>query len=81
MELNVLKGGIDFLKTHNFPPILLEIWGYDWYTDQRNELVFFLKSLGYQLTLIHAHDYIAQHPMHLGGCQIERGANGQLFKK
>jgi FkbM family methyltransferase len=80
MELNILKGGIKFLEFHNFPPILIEIWGYEWYSLQRNEIVTFLKNLGYELILIHAHDYIAQHPLHSRGCLINKDNNGNFFK-
>jgi FkbM family methyltransferase len=80
MELNVLKGGGEFLRTHNYPPILLEIWGYDWYANQKNELVSFLESLGYQLTLIHAHDYIAQHPSHSSPYLIQKDGSGKIIK-
>ncbi|PUE59832.1 hypothetical protein B9Z44_09730 [Limnohabitans curvus] len=47
MELPVLQGGVNFLKEHQFPPILLEIWGYEWYKINKQDLLEFLLSLGY----------------------------------
>lgn len=61
-ELNVLKGAVNFLKQHQFPPILFEAWDLDWFQKDREELINFVLSLGYNLVKLGASDYVAQHP-------------------
>jgi FkbM family methyltransferase len=61
-EINVLKGGAQFLETHKFPPILFEAWNFDWFKEKRDELMQYITRLGYNITSISTMDYIAQHP-------------------
>lgn len=61
-ELNVLKGAVNFLNRNNFPPILFEAWSFDWFKDERAELLTFVKNLGYEVFPFGLSDYVAQHP-------------------
>jgi len=61
-ELDVLKGGVNFLNQHQFPPILFEAWNTDWFAQKKTELVEFFNSIGYVITSINTSDFIAQHP-------------------
>lgn len=60
-ELNVLKGGKKFLEQHCYPPLLFEVWGYEWFTMQSRELLSYIVELGYDITKIGS-EYVAQHP-------------------
>jgi FkbM family methyltransferase len=62
LELNVLKGAVNTLENNNFPPILFEAWRWDWFDKEREELLNYVKYLGYNVDLIFREDYIAQHP-------------------
>lgn len=75
-ELNVFKGGVQFLETHNFPPVLFEAWGFDWFAKERQELFDFVTGLGYDLTLIGECDYLAQHPRHKVRIDLVHNAAG-----
>ena len=77
-ELNVLKGSLDFLTKHNFPPILFEAWSLSWFENQKNELFEFINSVGYQITHIDKDDYIAQHPLNEVQISIIKGTNNML---
>jgi FkbM family methyltransferase len=61
LELQVLKGARGFLEEHSFPPLLLEAWTADWFSDRRQALLDFLSILGYEYFSIHD-ELIAQHP-------------------
>jgi FkbM family methyltransferase len=61
-ELNVLKGGVNFLNNHDYPPILFEAWNFDWFEEGKRQLMSFISELGYVLTNIGATDWVAQHP-------------------
>lgn len=61
-ELNVLKGGENFLEKHNFPPIIFEAWDLDWYSEEKTRLLKFIKYLGYEISLSIRQEYVAQHP-------------------
>jgi FkbM family methyltransferase len=60
-ELNVLRGGINFLKNSSYPPIIFEAWEKEWFQKEREELLGFVKQLGYEITSLGDNDYIAQH--------------------
>lgn len=62
LELNVLKGAVQTLEASNFPPILFEAWRWDWFDKEREELLNYVKYLGYNVDLIFREDYVAQHP-------------------
>lgn len=48
MELDVLRGGVNLLKSHKYPPLVYESWDkQDWFIPKAKELQSFVKSLGY----------------------------------
>ena len=61
-ELAVLKGAVELLDKSNFPPLLFEAWSFDWFKDEKKELLAFVQRLGYKITTFGTDDYIAQHP-------------------
>ena len=61
-ELAVLKGAVELLDKSNFPPLLFEAWSFDWFKDEKKELLAFVQRLGYKITTFGKDDYIAQHP-------------------
>lgn len=61
LELQVLRGATQLLHDSQYPPLLLEAWTLDWFKAQRQELLDFLKSLGYVWFAI-GDEVIAQHP-------------------
>ena len=61
LELEVLRGGVGFLRNSGFPPILLEAWNLEWFAERRKALVAFLGELGYELFCM-GEDVVAQHP-------------------
>lgn len=63
-ELNVLRGAVNFLKEHNYPPILFEAWEFDWFKKTKREIMDFIASIGYVVRSINNIDYIATHPDH-----------------
>lgn len=63
-DQQVIAGGVDLLKRSNFPPLLFEAWGFDWFREQKDKLFKGLRDLGYEITSIIADDYVAQHPRH-----------------
>ena len=49
-ELLALKGAVNTLKKHNFPPIVYERWSYNaWWNDEAKLLQDWLVELGYQV--------------------------------
>ncbi len=68
-ELSVLKGAGDFLERTNYPPLLFEAWSFDWFKEGREELLSFVNSLGYEITVFGNSDYIAQH--HKNAVRVE----------
>jgi len=61
LELQVLKGAVNYLEEHHFPPLLLEAWDEDWFKDRRVELLDYLTTIGYEYFAIRA-EIVAQHP-------------------
>ena len=61
MELQVLQGARQLLQDSNYPPIMLEAWGFSWFKEQREALIAYLEGMGYQLFFINSSDAIAQH--------------------
>lgn len=80
-ELDVLKGAVNFLATHNYPPILFEAWRFDWFNSQRIELLDFIMGLGYLISEFGTSDYIAQHPEHSVHIDFSVGVDGVLSMK
>jgi len=46
-ELEVIKGAASTLVDNNFPPFMFEAWAEDWYKEDRESLISFVKNLGY----------------------------------
>lgn len=78
-EISVLKGGAQFLKTNNYPPILFEAWGFSWFEESKNELLSFIKSLGYEIVNLWNDDYIAQHPLNKIKVKLKREQDGVIY--
>ena len=62
MEIDVVRGGRNFLKAQGFPPIIFEAWEGDWFADRRKALFAEIESLGYEITRLAADEFLAQHP-------------------
>jgi FkbM family methyltransferase len=63
-ELEVLQGMLGHLARSGFPPILFELWQFDWYAAKRALLLEFLAQIGYtdiSEDLGHS-NHLAQHP-------------------
>ena len=64
-ELHILLGAQGTLEASDYPPIIFECWGAEWFKDRREALFLHLKSLGYEvfnLTGASVDDYIAVRP-------------------
>ena len=48
-ELEVIKGASMTLVDNNFPPFIFEAWPDDWYKDDRETLLAFVRGLGYKV--------------------------------
>jgi len=59
-ELQVLQGAIETLRESNFPPLIFEAWRDDWWSDKREQLLAFVRDLGYEITRMDE-NYFAQH--------------------
>ena len=77
-ELKVLRGATGLLKLNNYPPILFEAWGMEWYATSKKELLEFVKNLGYQVTNIARDDYLAQHPKNKIKVNLSHGQEGVI---
>ena len=62
MEIDVVRGGHDFLKRHSFPPIIFEVWEDEVFADGRRALFEEITSLGYAIIRLGRDSFIAQHP-------------------
>ena len=77
-ELNVLKGGTQFLEQHSYPPLLFEVWEFPWFAKEKAELLNFCTRLGYEITLNIGNEYVAQHPSNPVKVDFQRQANGSI---
>jgi FkbM family methyltransferase len=77
-ELAVFKGAVNFLERTNYPPLLFEAWSFDWFHDEREELLTFVKNLGYEITLLGKIDYFAQHPKNPVFVDITKNSEGDI---
>lgn len=59
-ELQVLQGAVETLRESNFPPLIFEAWRDDWWSAEREQLLAFVRELGYEVTQIDE-NYFAQH--------------------
>lgn len=60
-ELDVIKGASETLINNNYPPFIFEAWPEEWYRDDRDLLISYIKSLGYKVHPISGttHMYLA----------------------
>jgi FkbM family methyltransferase len=58
-ELQVLQGATETIKQNNNPPIMFEAWVDPWYEAQRNKVISFLRTIGYNSFLFLGCDNIA----------------------
>ncbi len=75
-ELNVLRGGKEFLEKNGYPPLLFEAWSFDWFESDRRQLLSFISELGYMITNFGTNDYIAQHPKNSREIAFQVDGNG-----
>ena len=63
-ELEVLQGMLGHLHPSGFPPILFELWQFDWYANKRAQLLDFFRQIGYtDISEDFGHsNHLAQHP-------------------
>ncbi len=64
-ELDALKGGLNFLKSNGYPPIIFECWDFDWFADSKRKLFSYFNEIGYEdiSTDIGYSNYLAQSKM------------------
>ena len=75
MELDVLRGGHQFLERHRFPPILFEAWEDEAFADGRKTLFNEVVSLGYSTSSLGRDNFLAQHPDNEALVQVRRDGN------
>jgi len=61
-EINVLRGSADFLMRNGYPPILFEVWNFEWFKEGKQEIFDWLVSAGYEITSLNGIDHLAKHP-------------------
>jgi FkbM family methyltransferase len=81
-ELEVIKGGVNFLRENNYPPIVFEVWNEDWFKNERNELLTLIESLGYEVIKFGNYDHLAQHKLNSlnVNLSIDSAGNIKIFK-
>jgi len=77
-ELNVLKGAVKFLENNNYPPILFEAWDLEWFASEKEDLLKFISSLGYEISLNIKDEFVAQHPKNSNRVHFELTSDGLL---
>lgn len=60
LEEDVILGSLKTLEKNNYPPIIFEAWGDDWYEKQKQSLFSTLEKLGYEI-FVCKEDCIAQN--------------------
>ena len=75
MEIDVIRGGRNFLEAHRFPPLLFETWEGNWFTKQRKAVFAEIESLGYAITRVGGDEFLAQHPTY--GAQVDVNIDGK----
>lgn len=60
-ELDALKASLKLLRKNGYPPILFECWPFEWYEKKKNELLSFMREIGYtKISDIGTYNYLAQ---------------------
>jgi len=75
-ELSVIKGASLTLVDNNFPPFIFDVWSYDWFKEEKDLLMSFVKNLGYKIYPISGvpNTYLASdHPLN----KIKKIKNGE----
>lgn len=70
MEIDVIRGGRNFLERHHFPPLLFETWEGEWFTEQRKAVFAEIEALGYAITRVGGDEFLAQHPGYEAQVQV-----------
>ena len=74
----MLKGAVNFLNRTNYPPLLFEAWNFDWFKEDRENLISFVKNLGYEIIKLGPSDYIAQHPKNAVRIEFTKTSEGAV---
>jgi len=63
-ELEALKGMRAYVTTSGYPPIIFEMWDFDWYAAKRARLLEYFQELGYSNISVNfsGSNFLAQHP-------------------
>lgn len=77
-ELNVLKGGTNFLEQHHYPPLMFEAWNAPWFTESKIELLSFCERIGYDISFNIGDEYIAQHPSNAVRIDFNKASDGSI---
>jgi len=75
-ELEVISGAVEFLGRTNYPTLIFEAWDFEWFREGREELLAYVKSLGYEITRFGNTDYMAQHPKNSMGVEVTSSSDG-----
>ena len=62
-ELAFFEGARKTIIENNYPPIIFELWGMDWYKEKAERTKQYLVNLGYSFTQF-GDEVLAQHPAH-----------------
>ncbi len=46
-ELGVWEGMVDFLRRNEWPPVIFEAWGQEWFAERKAKLLEYVAKLGY----------------------------------
>ena len=69
-ELEFFLGGLNTIKSNNFPPIIFELWANkSWYEEKAQKTKQILIDLGYEFSEF-GREILAQHPHHPRQCNI-----------
>lgn len=52
LELRVLKGAVEVLRSNDLPNVMVECWDWEWYADEKELLLRFLADIGYRIVPI-----------------------------
>jgi FkbM family methyltransferase len=75
-ELEFFQGAEQTIRRNNFPPIMFELWGFEWYLEKAEKTKAFLLDLGYTFTFFDR-EILAQHPLFERQLRIDR-ASGKI---
>lgn len=70
-ELEFFQGAEQTIRRNNFPPIMFELWNFEWYREKAVKTQAFLLDLGYTFTPFER-EILAQHPLHQRQLRVDR---------